>query len=332
VKLSTREIEGAELFPRSVWGIRQEALRTVVARAALASNMSPEQMEALAKVPTMAAVESAQPEGGSVAILPLQGVITPRGGGLLSLLLGGMPGGLTGFRTAFREAMSDNDVKAILLVVDSPGGLTDLVPETAAEVRAARDTKDVVAIAHTEACSAAYWIASQAREVVASPSAKIGSIGCFLRHEEISRMAEMEGVKITTFRNGRFKAEANPYEELTDDAEEHLQAMVDTIGTLFHQEVAAGRGIKEERVRTGYGEGRAVLAQQAVEMGMADRIATLEELIGEMTNAPKSTRPGARAEDEDPKVTVDDPELPPEPVADEDAPADRSRVADFLFN
>jgi ClpP class serine protease len=144
----------------------------------------------------------------------------------------------------------------------------------------------------------------------------LGSIGVFLRHEEISRMAEMEGVKITTIRAGKYKAETNAFEPLTDAAEAHLQEMVDTTYGLFVADVAKGRGVKEADVRSGFGEGRVILAEQAVELGMADRVSTLEQVIADMTGASPSPSPRPSAENADPEIAVE--EETPEPVVAED--------------
>lgn len=329
MKPSKQDLEGAELFGRSVWSVRPGALRALVEQLKLAAavELSPERIEAMQKLAPKAATEVSPSGGGKVAIIPLQGVITPRGG-LISLLTGGSPFGLNGFRQELREAASDEEVASIILAIDSPGGLVDLVPETAAEVAAIGAHKRIVAVAHTEICSAAYWIASQAAEMVGTPSGRIGSIGVFLCHEEISRMAEEMGVTLTTFRFGRFKAEGNPFEVLSDDAKEHLQEVVDTAGGMFVNAVAAGRGVSAADVEANYGEGRAFYATRAVEMGLADRVATIEQVIAEMTN---STDPsGPSAEDAPPVPSLEDEE--PEPADLPPAPESSARrLADVLL-
>jgi ClpP class serine protease len=75
--------------------------------------------------------------------------------------------------------------------------MTDGIPELAAEIRAARGKKPIVAVANYRAASAAYWLGSQADEFVASPSADVGSIGVFAAHEDVSGMQEKLGVKTT---------------------------------------------------------------------------------------------------------------------------------------
>lgn len=348
--VSKHEKRGAAAFPaQTLWAIREDVLPTLEAimEGALSQEEARERL-GLSK----AAAQTSQVAGGSVAVISLQGVITPRGG-LLSMLLGIGGGGLQGFRTSFREALSDESVSSVLLVVDSPGGLIDLVPETAAEIRGARGTKPIVAIANTDAASAAYWIASQADELVVTPSGQVGSIGVFVRHEDFSRMDEMMGVKTTLIRAGKFKAEANPFEPLNDAAKGHLQETVDDLYGMFVADVAAGRGVKAADVKGGYGEGRMVLAKDAVAEGMADREATFEETVASMTG---ESSPGSRAQALAPQVEAEAPEAEaeaiepvveaPEPEAEVEVPAevaaeapeaemseeDRRRLVDVLLD
>jgi signal peptide peptidase SppA len=302
VKLSKQDLEAAELFGRSVWSVRPGALRALTEQLKITvqgGGLSPEALEAMRKLTPKAATEVGPSGGGKVAIIPLAGIITPRGG-LMSMLMGGSYWGLMGFREELREAANDEEVATIVLAVDSPGGLVDLVPETAAEVAEVAAQKKVVAVATTEICSAAYWITSQASEIIASPSSKVGSVGVFLCHQELSRMAEEEGVTITTFRFGQFKAEGNIYEQLTDAAKEHLQGIVDTVGGMFINDVAAGRGVSAADVEANYGEGRAFYAAAAVEMGLADGVGTLEQVVADLTGGSGGSRSGATAEDEKP--------------------------------
>lgn len=218
-----------------------------------------------------------RPERGpAIAVLPLTGVITPRGS-LLSSLFGDGPGGLDAFRADFRAALADDEIGGILIDVDSPGGSTDLVTETAAEIRAARGTKPIVASANTDAASAAYWIASQADEVHVTPSGAVGSVGVFALHIDESRAMDSEGFTPTFISAGKFKTEGNPLEPLSEEARDYAQANVDGVYDQFLEDVAAGRGVTPEAVRKGFGEGRMVNADDAVAEGMADRVSTIEE-------------------------------------------------------
>lgn len=226
----------------------------------------------------MAARRTTTAAPAGVAVIPIHGTIIPR-----ASAFGDVSGGTSvmGIRTAFREAMAAGDIASIVLDIDSPGGMVDGVPELAGEMRSARGRKRITAVANTEANSAAYWLATQADEVVVSKSATVGSIGVFTAHEDQSVADEMAGIKTTLISAGKFKTEANPFEPLSDDARSHMQSLVDNYYGMFVSDVARGRGTGIAAVRDGFGQGRVVSATEAIRTGMADRVATLDDVIAE---------------------------------------------------
>ncbi len=260
-----------ETVRRTPWAIRPEVLERIIAVLAVRASGERYSAEEIAGRIGAGPPARAPRTVGSVAVLPLYGVLFPK-----ASLLGDMSGGtsLGRFRASFREAVASQVVSGIVLDVDSPGGLVDLVPETATEIRQARGRKPIVAVANTEAASAAYWIASQADELVVTPSGQVGSIGVFAAHNDISRAQDMAGVKTTLITAGRYKAEANPFEPLSEEARAAIQRTVDDYYRMFTLDVARGRSVPVEAVRQGYGEGRMLTAQAALTAGMVDRIAS----------------------------------------------------------
>lgn len=235
-------------------------------------------------------VAPTQPPGG-VAVIPLTGVLTPQGS-FLSFLFGGAPGGLASFREQLDAAVASSDVSSILIDVDSPGGLVDQVPETAAAVRAAASVKNIVAVADTKMLSGAYWIGSQANELVVTPSGYAGSIGVYRVHVDASGLNDQMGVKVTYVSAGKYKVEGNPDEPLDETAQQAWQTAVDDLYAQFVGDVARGRKTSVEAVRAGFGEGRSLGAQRAVAAGLADRVATFDDVLSELLGA----APGQTAE------------------------------------
>lgn len=221
---------------------------------------------------------------GSVAVIPLMGVIMPRAD-LLSEVSGAQS--LAAFQREFQAAAANPDVSAIVIEVDSPGGQVDLVPETAAMIRAARGgDRPIVAVANTVAASAAYWIASAADELVVTPSGLVGSIGVFTVHEDVSEALAMEGVAVTYIYEGARKVEGNPFEPLDPAAKAAVQARIRDTYESFTGDVAAARGVPLEVVQADpeaaerhMGGGRALPAAEALALGMVDRVETLDATI-----------------------------------------------------
>jgi signal peptide peptidase SppA len=206
-------------------------------------------------------------------------------------MLTNMSGGATAeaLGRQFDDLVNDPQVSAIVLDVNSPGGQVGGIEELSKKIFDARGTKPIVAVSNHLMASAAYWIGTAADEIVVSPSSEVGSIGVFAAHQDISAALEKEGVKVSLIKAGKYKAEANPYEPLTEEARAAMQENVSDIYGTFVDAVARNRGVKSAIVRNGFGEGRVVSAKKAIELGMADRMGTLEEVIDQLLNT--STMP-----------------------------------------
>ena len=230
---------------------------------------------------------------GAIAVVPVRGMITHRMGGMEE-----SSGGMSAERVTamVRRAAADASVSAIVLDVDSPGGTVPGVLEAADAVYEARASKRIVAVCNATCASAAYWIASQAHEVVAIPSALdacIGSIGVFCVHQDVSAALKHEGIEMTLIRAGKEKAAINPWTPLTDEQRAEMQAGVDAAYAQFVRAVARGRGVSTADVRRGYGEGRALSATDAKAAGLVDRIATFDDVLLKL--AGRSSKSGMRA-------------------------------------
>lgn len=247
---------------------------------------------------------------GAVAVIPVYGVISQR----LSIMQQQSGGTSTeDLAAAFRAALADAQVGSILLDVSSPGGSVYGVAELANEIRDARGKKPICAIANSLAASAAYWIASAADELVVTPGGQVGSIGVYMAHEDWSKALEKEGVSTTLISAGKYKTEGNPYGPLSEEARQALQDQVDGYYAMFVKAVAQGRGATQTAVREGFGQGRCVLAADAVKAGMADRVATFNETVARLAGN-RAAASGARAADELIMPVAD--EAAPQPAAE----------------
>ncbi len=221
---------------------------------------------------------------GSIAIIPIHGMITQRSG-LLSAL--GLATGCDQIRQALTTAIADRSISGIMLDIDSPGGCIYGIQELADEIFKARSAKPIYAIANSLAASAAYWIGAQCSELYCTPSGQVGSIGVYIEHSDISQALAINGQKVSIISAGRFKAEGNPYIPLDATARAAIQGNVDQYYSTFTKAVARGRGVPVARVRDGMGQGRCMQAKDAALSSMTDGIATLDQVITQMQ------RPGA---------------------------------------
>jgi ClpP class serine protease len=184
----------------------------------------------------------------------------------------------------FRIALEDPAIKAILMHFDSPGGETNGCAELAALVHAHRGAKPIVAMVSDAAASAAYWIAAACDEIVVSPSAYVGSIGVYWEIVDYSEMDAQNGIKVwrivsTQSPNkvpdpGNAAGKAVLQGEVDQFADAFLAAAADYRGTTPEELIAAGNG------------GGICIGRHAVEAGLADRVATTEDVLAELAAGP----------------------------------------------
>jgi signal peptide peptidase SppA len=292
-------VGGVVLYPRILralssapWAILPEKLAAIcdlMALRAAGGRVSADEVQTLVGAARRGEVS----RQGSVAVIPIMGTLVQRTGAI-----GESSGlqGLDGLAQQLRSALADPSVSSVLLQVDSPGGSVFGVPELAAEIAAARGQgKPIVAVADSMAASAAYWLASQADELVVTPSGLVGSIGVIAAHDDLSGALAQRGIVTTFVTAGKFKAEGASEFPLSAEAREQLQREVDRYYGMFVGAVAGGRGVPNAAVRTGMGEGRLVGAQAAVAQGMADRIGTFAETLARMQSG-GYRRPRRRAQ------------------------------------
>lgn len=237
---------------------------------------------------------AARAGGGSIAVLPLYGVITQRGN-MVDDISG--PGSCSTqlFANELRSLLQDDTVGGILIDIDSPGGSVYGVGELSAEILEARSKKPIFGIANSLAASAAMWVGSQCSELYVTPGGEVGSIGVWMAHEDWSKALEEYGVKTTLVSAGKFKTEGNPYEPLSKEAAEFMQSRVNDYYGAFTKAVSKGRGVPIGSVRDGMGQGRVLGADQALSEKMVDGVATFDEVVKKLSRQMQSNRAAGRS-------------------------------------
>ena len=275
-------------FYSTPWAIEPAYLRTIEAvllRWSRGERLTDlELYNAIGNAPAQAqARREAAEQTRGVAVIPVYGPIVQRAS--MQDLSGPGVTSTSQLSKQIRTVLADRSVDSVILDIDSPGGSVGGVSELAAEIRAARAEKQIIAHANSFAASAAYWLASAAEEIVVTPGGQVGSIGVFAAHEDHSERLSREGISVSLISAGKYKTEGNPYEPLSESAREHMQATVDQYHADFVGAVADGRGVSSETVRDDFGQGRMFLAQEAVDRGMADRIESLDNTIARLRSS-----------------------------------------------
>lgn len=213
---------------------------------------------------------------GAVFIAPLHGTIANRMN-MMDAASGGTSSEM--FGQQFSAAVKSPAVKAIVLDVDSPGGMVAGTDELSSLIHSARGQKPIIAHVNSRAASAAYWIASAADEIVVSPSASVGSIGVLTAHDDVSKAMERMGIQRTVIASSKYKAEGHPWAPLDEVALAHIKKSVDRAHQSFVKAVARNRKTTQSNVSENFGQGRMVDAEDAIAAGMADSIGTLDQTL-----------------------------------------------------
>lgn len=276
----------------SVWAIQPDKLRELAAvvahRVRGGAKLTAQEMAAIQR-PRVGGSRS-----GAVAVIPLHGVVAQRMD-MMTAFSGGVS--TEAFAREFDALVKDENISAIVIDIDSPGGAVAGVPELARKIHAARGTKPIVAVANSLMASAAYWIGSAADEVVATEMAFVGSVNAIMTRVDMTAKDDKDGVAYHFITGGQTnnKAEGNPHFPVSDEELEAIQESVDAAYDAFINAVASHRNISAEHVREQYGEGRVFLGKRAVDAGLADRISTLDAVVKDLAAGVQPKR-GARAE------------------------------------
>ena len=170
-----------------------------------------------------------------------------------------------------REIGEDDNAKALLLYIDSPGGTTTGSEALFETIRKVSDTKPVVAVLGTVAASGGYIAALSADHIVSRGNTITGSIGVLAEFTKIAGLMETLGVEVDIIRSAPLKAQPNMYEDTPEAATQAMQDMINASYVWFIGLVVDRRGMDEETART-LGDGRVFTGWQALENGLVDAI------------------------------------------------------------
>ncbi len=179
---------------------------------------------------------------------------------------------------AITESVANDNVKGILLHVDSPGGTTTGVPEIAQLIADSSEEKPIVAFCDRLMASAAYWMSAGCEAIYAAPSAQVGSIGVYMAWLDSSRAFEMNGFKAELVKRGKFKAMGLQGTSITDEQRAYLEDRVQSVYEWFTSFVTEHRtGVPADAM-----EGQTMYAAEARDSGLIDKVGSMEDALEEL--------------------------------------------------
>lgn len=169
-------------------------------------------------------------------------------------------------QSALKQARDDDKIAAVMLHLDTPGGICYGLPETAALVRAVRQTKRVAAFGDSLTASAGYGAICCADNIYVTPSADLGSIGVYSACVDYTAWCEQQGIKVRLFVDGKHKGAGYPGTSLTEEQAAKIQADVLYCSRQFKSDVRAGRdGVTDDTM-----QGQCFIGQEAIDAHLAD--------------------------------------------------------------
>jgi protease-4 len=177
-----------------------------------------------------------------------------------------------------REFSERDDIKAVIIRINSPGGSVAPSQEIYGEVKRLAGHKKVVASMSSVAASGGYYIALGADKIVANPGTITGSIGVIVQFMNFEGLLSKIGLTGNVIKSGEFKDTGSPLREMSDNEKKILQALVDDVQAQFVDAVVKERELEPEAVRK-LADGRIFSGSQALSYGLVDEMGGLDEAV-----------------------------------------------------
>lgn len=208
--------------------------------------------------------EDGLPTGGPrVAVVEIEGIIVDGTAAVREL----------------REHADNPAIKAVVLRVNSPGGVVAPTQEIFAAIQRARKAgKPVVATLGAVAASGGYYVAAAADRIYANPGTLTGSIGVVMQMANLEGLLKKVGVEYVVVKAGAYKDVGNFARTMSPEERKMLQALLDDVYSQFVDAVAEGRGLERKEVLA-FAEGRIYSGQQALALKMVDEMGGFEDAV-----------------------------------------------------
>ncbi len=185
-----------------------------------------------------------------------------------------------GFLEELKKADSDN-IKGVLVIVDSPGGLVAPSLEIALALKEIRSRKKVVVYSSGTMASGSYYASIWSDKIISNPGSMIGSIGVIFQGINAEKLVEKIGVEPQIVKAGKYKEMGAIYREWSEIEREEIVRVVNSQYKMFVKDVAEARGLNVENSHI-FADGRVFVASEAKEVGLIDRVGNIRVAENEL--------------------------------------------------
>jgi protease-4 len=189
--------------------------------------------------------------------------------------------------SSMRLALEDSGSQALILLINSPGGSpvqAGLINDEIVRLRALHN-KPIYAVVEESCASAAYYIAAAADQIYVDKASIVGSIGVLMDGFGFTELMNKLGVERRLMTAGANKGFLDPFSPQTEPQRKHAQAMLDHIHKQFIEVVKKGRGDRLKETPEMF-SGLFWSGQQAVDLGLADSLGSLDGVARDVVKAP----------------------------------------------
>ncbi|MBU3664649.1 MAG: signal peptide peptidase SppA [Chthoniobacterales bacterium] len=216
-------------------------------------------------------VEEGDPSQGKIAVIPVQGVIQTADASEWGTSM------VDDIKKALRVAAADDNVKAVVLSIDSPGGEVTASDIIYNEVLKVQKEKPVVVAMSSLAASGAYYIACAADWIVANDTTFTGSIGVIIQSLNYEGLFDKVGLDEVVFKSGKFKDMLSGARPMTPEEKAYIEGMVKQVYERFLGIVAQSRDLDAGKLREGIADGRILTGKDAQQAGLVDQLGYIED-------------------------------------------------------
>lgn len=185
------------------------------------------------------------------------------------------------FLKNLREYREDKNIKAILIVIDSPGGAVGPSQEIYSEIRRVRNElkKPVICYSSGIVASGAYYSAAACDQLIVAPGSLIGSIGVIMRFTNMEKLYDWAKVQMFSLTSGKYKDSGAEYRAMREDEKALFQEMINEVYEQFKLDILDARSKLKEEVVKEYADGRVFTGSKSVSLGFADKTGTYEDAV-----------------------------------------------------
>ncbi len=209
-----------------------------------------------------------------IALIYLRGIILGSEGGSLTESM------VEDLKLQLHQALADDDVKGIVLSIDSPGGEVTASDTIYNAVKQAREKKPVVIYMGSLAASGGYYVSCGGSYLIANDTTFTGSIGVIMQSLHYEGLFGKVGLSMTTFKSGKFKDMLSGSRAITDEEAAYVQSLIDETYGKFLGIVAEERKLDAQKLKETIADGRVISGKAALGAKLIDALGSVEDAYG----------------------------------------------------